>query len=137
MGQRHQAFVVARLVPHGQTKLYYRCIATLHHQWCYGRLPLRAARRFLTLVKQKDNAETIREEIRLMQGKYGRYKHHPEMPKVPSPYIGFLLASAWNLDFDEVPLAVYASGDSLDMTLLHADMGSFDGGNCPSSPISE
>ena len=137
MGQRHQAFVVARLVPHGQTRPYYRCIAALHHQWCYGRLPLRAARRLLTLVKQKDNAEIIREEIRLLQGKYGRCKRQPKIPEVPSPYIGFLLASAWNLDFDETPLGVYASGGSLDMALLYADMNSFQGGSCRSSPIFE
>ena len=133
MGQRHQAFVLARLVPHGQTKAYYRCIAALHHQWCYGRLPLKATHRFFTLVKQKDNAEIIREEIRLLQGKYGRYDCHPKMPEIPSPYIGFLLASAWSFDFDKAPEAVYSS----DVFAFSADMGSCKGGNCRSSPISE
>ena len=138
MGQRHQAFIVARLVPHGETKPYYRCIAALHHQWCYGCLPLRAARRLLTLVKQKDNAKIISEEIRLLQGKYGRCKRQPKMPEVPSPYIGFLLASAWNFDFGgETPFWVYTSGGSLDNILRSADVGSSEGGNCRFPPISE
>ena len=83
MGQRHQAFAVARVVPHGETKPYYRCIAVIHHQWCYGRLPLRAARRCLTLIKQKDNAEIIREEIRLMKENMGDVNVNPGYQKFP------------------------------------------------------
>lgn len=35
MGQRHQAFIIARVVPHGNTdrKAYYRCLGAYHHQW--------------------------------------------------------------------------------------------------------
>jgi hypothetical protein len=131
MGQRHQAFVIARVIPHGETRAYYRCISALHHQWCYGRLPLLATRRFLALVKQKDNAEIIREEIRSLHGKYGRWKHSPKMPGVPSYYIGFLLASAWNLDFDERENGAYVSGGSLNNALLSANMGSSEGGEPP------
>ncbi|KAF8895917.1 hypothetical protein CPB85DRAFT_206203 [Mucidula mucida] len=63
MGQRHQAFLIAKVVLHGGTKAYYRCIAAWHHQWCYGRLPIDATRRPITLLKQKDNAEIVRDEI--------------------------------------------------------------------------
>lgn len=133
MGQRHQAFVIARLLPKDGTKAYYRCIASVHHQWCYGSLPLRAARRFLTLVKQKVNAEIISDELRLLQGEYGRKGEKPRMPDVPSIYISFLLASAWNIGLDN-PLEPYISGVTINRTLLSANMGSHDGGKSYNHP---
>ncbi|KAK0190980.1 hypothetical protein F5146DRAFT_1121358 [Armillaria mellea] len=64
MGQRHQVSAIAKVIPKGYTRAYYRCIAAWHHQWCYGTLPLKATRRFLTLLKQKNNAEIVLDEIR-------------------------------------------------------------------------
>ncbi|RDB21908.1 hypothetical protein Hypma_010968 [Hypsizygus marmoreus] len=131
MGQRHQAFVIAKVVPHGQTQARYRCIAALHHQWCYGRLPLKATRRFLSVVKQKDNAEIIHEELRLIQGKYARWGEQPEKPKIPNvpcPYTAFLLGTSWNLDFENKN-DPYSSGGALNNALLPANMGSSDGDN--------
>jgi hypothetical protein len=98
MGQRHQAFIIARVVPHGGTKHQYRCIAAFHHQWCYGKLPLQATRRLLTLVKQKDNADIIRAEIRSINGKYGSLGNKPDVPDVPCPYVALLLATCWSTD---------------------------------------
>ena len=74
MGQRHQVFLIARLVPHGSTdgKAYYRCVAARHHQWCYGTLPLAATYRFVTLLKNPNNVEIIRDELRRAQNAYGR-----------------------------------------------------------------
>jgi hypothetical protein len=95
MGQRHQAFIITRVIPHGGTKPLYRCIAAFHHQWCYGKLPLQATRRLLTLVKQKDNAEIIRAEIQSIHGKYGTIGTKPKIPSVPCPYIALLLAISW------------------------------------------
>ena len=75
MGQRHQAFVIARVRPHSAdsstgTPPKYHCIAALHHQWCYGRLALQAAYRFITKAMQMNNAQIIRAEIASIQGKY-------------------------------------------------------------------
>ncbi|KAJ7047474.1 hypothetical protein C8F04DRAFT_9306 [Mycena alexandri] len=127
MGQRHQAFLIARVAAHNATATAarYRCVGAYHHQWCYGRLPLMAARRFLTLVKQKDNAEIIREQLRTIQGKYGIGETEPRMPAVPCPYPTFLLASAFCLDLE----AGYASGVSFQNGVLDAEMGSGDGDN--------
>ena len=126
MGQRHQAFIIA-LVRTAQGKKHYRCVGAFHHQWCYGNLPLLAAYRFLTLIKQKDNAQIIREDLRLIEGKYGRWKQVPKTPAVPLPYTTFLLGSSWTTDFENT-LEPYASGISLRNSVLHADMGSTGGG---------
>ncbi|GLB42897.1 hypothetical protein LshimejAT787_1203460 [Lyophyllum shimeji] len=98
MGQRHQAFLIARVVPHGGTEAHYRCVAAVHHGWCYGRLPLQATRRLLTLIKDEDNAEIIREEIRTLDGRYGRWKEEPVLPNLPCPYTSYLLEWAWSYD---------------------------------------
>ncbi|KAJ7667919.1 hypothetical protein DFH06DRAFT_1183916 [Mycena polygramma] len=126
MGQRHQVFVVARVAARGTSDPRYRCVGAYHHQWCYGRLPLKAARRFITLIKQKDNAELVREELRSIQGKYGLGETEPRMPSVPCPYTTFLLASAWCVDL-EAP--VYGSGVSFQNSVLDAKMGSTEGDN--------
>ena len=119
MGQRHQVFLIARVKSkaHGETlaETRYRCIAALHHQWCYGRLPLRAARRFLTLAKQVDNAQIIREELRNFD--------NATSSKIPCPYSLFLLASAWTVDL--TPGEEYNSRGHI----LSAEMGSSDGGS--------
>lgn len=51
MGQRFQVLTVARIIPKGDTKPYYRCIAIHHHQRCYGELPVLAVYRVLELLK--------------------------------------------------------------------------------------
>ncbi|KAJ7699973.1 hypothetical protein B0H17DRAFT_271998 [Mycena rosella] len=122
MGQRHQVFIVARVVARNETVPRYRCVGAYHHQWCYGRLPLMATKRFFTLIKQKDNAEIIKEEIRAIQGKYDSGE---KLPKAPCPYSLFLLASAWCVDLENR----YASGGSFENGMLDAWMGSTEGDN--------
>ncbi|TFK61422.1 hypothetical protein BDN72DRAFT_460751 [Pluteus cervinus] len=56
MGQQYQAYIIAKVTPYGSNKPNYRCIGALHHQWCYGDLALKAALRFMNLVRQKGNA---------------------------------------------------------------------------------
>jgi len=118
MGQRHQVFLIARVnsKAHGETpaETRYRCIAALHHQWCYGRLPLKAARRFLTLAKQTDNAQIIREELQNFD--------NTTSSKIPCPYSLFLLTSAWTVNL--TPGEEYNSS----AFILSAEMGSSDGG---------
>jgi hypothetical protein len=130
MGQRHQAFVIARVRPHSadsSTPPKYRCIAAFHHQWCYGRLPLHATHRFITQVKQKNNAEIIRSEIAVIQGKFGRCKKKPKIPSIPCPFTAFLLATNWSVDLEDLDVP-YASGISFSNSALPADMGSGEGG---------
>lgn len=126
MGQRHQAFLVARVVPHGENKAKYRCIAAYHHQWCYGTLPLRAARRFLTLVRRKDNAEIIREELRRIDGKYTHGKKS-NIPKIPCPFASTLLGLSWSVELTE-SFPYLSRGSSVKASILPAGMGSWDGG---------
>lgn len=127
MGRRHQVFIIARVLTADGEK-HYRCVGAFHHQWCYETLPISAAARLLTLIKQKDNAEIIREELRLIQGKYGRWRQSPRVPKVPLPYTTFLLASSWTTDYGD-PLLSYASGISFNNDVKPADMGSTEGGS--------
>ncbi|KIP10591.1 hypothetical protein PHLGIDRAFT_101003 [Phlebiopsis gigantea 11061_1 CR5-6] len=120
MGQRHQAFLIAKVKPHGSSEANYRCIAAYHHQWCYGSLPLRATRRLLTLVKQPENAEIIREEIRAIDGKQ-------KLSDVPCPFASTIVGAAWNVDLSEGN--VMLSGVSLENNLLPTSMGCWDGDN--------
>lgn len=126
MGQRHQAFIIAKVKARGSTEAKYRCIAAYHHQWCYGTLPLRATRRLLTLVKQPENAEIIREELRSVDGKYARPGEDPAIPDAPCPFTALLLGNSWDIDLSEA----YLSGVSLHNSLLSANMGSWDGRKC-------
>ena len=123
MGQRHQDFIIARVVPHGSPPgdAQYRCIGALHDQWCYGRLPLKAATRFMTLIKQEDNATIIREELRAIDGLYGRFK--PRIPDIPCPFTHFLLLSAWSTELSDEKKS-YKSN----VIPLKAGMGSMEGG---------
>ncbi|KAI0043324.1 hypothetical protein FA95DRAFT_1563448 [Auriscalpium vulgare] len=127
---RHQAFVVARVRPHGDATLppKYRCIAAFHHQWCYGSLPLRAALRFLALLAEKDNAQLVAAEVAALHGLYGRWGEAPEMVKVPAPIVAFLLATSWSLELESKE-SPYASGVSFDNGVLDAEMGTYDGDN--------
>ncbi|EEB95884.1 hypothetical protein MPER_05078, partial [Moniliophthora perniciosa FA553] len=119
MGQRHQVFLVARLIPHSKSsnenkpKPFYRCITAHHSQWCYGRLPLSGTRRFLNLLKNPDNVEILRDELRRAQGKYGRQGKAPHVPALGFPYAHYLLAQAWDTDLDN-PHYAYASGVGLE-----------------------
>ncbi|KAK0206519.1 hypothetical protein DFS33DRAFT_594858 [Desarmillaria ectypa] len=128
MGQRHQVFAIAKIIPKDDTRAYCRCIAAWHHQWCYGTLPLKATRRFLTLLEQKENAEIVLDEIRRVQNKYGRWREKPELPNLPCSYISFLMGSAWNVDLDDPADPYFHRGTFLG-SILDADMGSTEGDN--------
>lgn len=118
-----QIYLIARITPQGKplSETKYRCIAALQHEWCYGRLPLEAAARFITLIKQKENAEIIREEIHGIHGLYGIFGTLPELPDVPCPFAHFLMQSAWTSDFDD-PKKCYGSNTSY---ALPASMNTF------------
>ncbi|KAL4255764.1 hypothetical protein AB1N83_011361 [Pleurotus pulmonarius] len=130
MGQRHHIWLIAKVVPHGSTdnKAYYRSLGGFHNQWCYGRLPSRAVRRFVDIAKQKDNAEIIQFELDGMQNKYSRNANGKQMPSYPCPYTQFLLGLACCVDLDD-STETYVSGHSYDGCLLPATTrGGFDHG---------
>ncbi|KAH8833121.1 hypothetical protein DL96DRAFT_1584840 [Flagelloscypha sp. PMI_526] len=118
MGQRHQAYLIARVVAHGATKATYRCVAAWHHQWSYGRLPPRGVRRFIDLASNRYNAEIILEELKNIEGKYGAVGPlQPRIPDIPLPFSTFLLGCAFNVNLDALD-GVYASGyDFLNSTM--------------------
>lgn len=126
MGQRHQAFLIARVKPHGSNEARYRCVAAYHHQWCYGTLPIRAARRFLDAARQPENKEIIQEELRNLDGKYGVHQQEPAIPAVPCPFTARLLGDSWDCDLSDK--SSYLSGTTFEHTILDAGMGSWDGG---------
>ncbi|KAF8154556.1 hypothetical protein B0H34DRAFT_676316 [Crassisporium funariophilum] len=101
MGQRHQVYLIAKVVPHDKTprEARYRCIGALHHQWCYGRSPLQATTRFMKLIKQKENAEIIQEEINALHGLYGVFRQEPDLPDIPCPFAHFLVSSSWSASY--------------------------------------
>ncbi|KAI0028492.1 hypothetical protein K488DRAFT_16501, partial [Vararia minispora EC-137] len=134
MGQRHQAFAIAKIVPYGHTKARYRCIAAWHHQWCYGRLPLHAVSRFVRLLKRRDNGDLVRFEIAAMHGLYALRDQDEEgaqkTPDVPCTYTAALLGQAWDFDLEMEGMCfnAYTSGVSFENNVLAATMGSGDGG---------
>ncbi|TFK72818.1 hypothetical protein BDN72DRAFT_957001 [Pluteus cervinus] len=111
MGQRHQAYIIARVIPYGNFKTQHRCVSALHHQWCYGSLPLKAALRFMKLIKQKEHARVILEEIKALNGKYGSHlEKTPLIPSVPCPFTSLLMKLAWSLNLDSAnPEDMYLS----------------------------
>ena len=125
MGQRHQAFLIARIRPHGAPPNHpgnRRCIAAFHHQWCYGSLPLKAMRRLISLVSQPENATIVRAELRAIDGEYGSHgKLQPSILKIPCPFSASLLGSAWMADLDS-STDFYSNGATLQIDLLPASM---------------
>ena len=117
MGQRHQAFLIARVRPHralpndpGQR----RCVAAIHHQWCYGMRPLLAMRRLITLMSHPENAAVVRAELQAIDGRYGRHSdEEPEVPDDPCPYAASLLLSAYTTDLEAGREIYHSSGTAL------------------------
>ncbi|KAL1753441.1 hypothetical protein FB107DRAFT_276705 [Schizophyllum commune] len=130
MGQRHQAWIIARVKPHGGGKPRYRCIGGIHHQWCYGSLPLKGLIRIATLLQQKPNADIVQEELRAIEGKYGSHlAEAPKIPNCPCRYTTFLLNLAFNADLDpESVSGQYFSNGSLG-NVLPASWGCWGGDN--------
>ncbi|KAK7031160.1 hypothetical protein VNI00_013575 [Paramarasmius palmivorus] len=128
MGQRHQAFLIVRLTPTSsegqQPRSYYRCVSALHHQSCYGHLPVAATRRFLNLLKNPENAAIVRDEIHRAHGRYGRQGDEPDVPESAFPYTKFLLVQAFNMDIDN-PFGAYASGVGFEDSFLNPNIGWF------------
>ncbi|KAI0741109.1 hypothetical protein C8Q76DRAFT_607790 [Earliella scabrosa] len=122
MGQRHQAFLIARVRPI-QGPPSYRCVGAFHHQWCQDKAPLRATRRFIRLLQRSENAAVVRGELRALDGKY---EARPgRLPSVPCPFTLSLLGMAWTTCMDER----YYSGVTFKQSILDANMGCWDGHN--------
>lgn len=84
MGKRHQIFVLAHVrVAPGRPR-QYRCIVPLHHQWCYGELPLFAVNSFKRLARVPENTALIEEELATY------HERKAESPDCPCPYASLL-----------------------------------------------
>ncbi|KAK0653124.1 hypothetical protein B0T16DRAFT_407477 [Cercophora newfieldiana] len=57
MGQRHQLFIIAKILGR------YRTIAVVHHQWLYGSGPTKACWRILQILEHPANKQLIRHEL--------------------------------------------------------------------------
>ena len=73
MGQYHGAFMIAKVRPHGGGEARYRSLGGIWNSWCYGSLPVKAAHRMITLLRQQPNAQIVGEELRRIEGKYGAH----------------------------------------------------------------
>jgi hypothetical protein len=120
MGQRHQVYVIAKC------RSRYRCIVAWHHQWCYGRLPLYAAGRFVRLVSQEENARIVESQLKKIREKWA---DDEKLPLFPSSYIFFLLSQSWNIDMSDLD-EVYTSGVDFMHSVMSPNMGSTEGGMC-------
>lgn len=99
MGQRHQAYMVARVVPHGGQEARYQGIGVLHDQFCSEKHALRAVQRLATLMKQPANSKIIREELRALDGK--ECHKDWERRNIPCPFTQFLFLSGWGTDLQD------------------------------------
>jgi hypothetical protein len=99
MGQRHQIYLIARVnLKQGETTAAYRCVAAVHHQWCYRSNPLEGVRKLEKLLKHQEATSLLREELR-------RYPEVIETnPDHPCPYAEWVLQNAFsraNIDVTE------------------------------------
>lgn len=133
MGQRHQVFIIAHIRStgsNGKSTARYRCVAAMHHQWCYGRLPLRAAHRFISLAKQPINSTLIQMDLLAVQDQWSPTAiptDNDALSWAPCAYISYLLHTAWNVDLED-PSLPYTSGTRFDNDILNPNMRSGGGG---------
>lgn len=93
----HQVFIIARVKAHGASQATYRCVAGYRHHYCEGDDSLTATLRFLHVLKQPDNADVVREEIRSLDGKYGVPGKDPQWPDMPCGFLSSVVAASWDV----------------------------------------
>lgn len=93
----HQVLLIAQVRVRGSQNPTYRCVAEYHKHDCYGTLPLRALLRLFTLLKQPDNADVVREELRALDGQYGEPGKDPKGSDVPCRFLSTVLGSSWDV----------------------------------------
>jgi hypothetical protein len=91
MGQRHQIYLIARVnIKQGETAVAYRCVAAVHHQWCYRSRPLRGVIKLERLLKHQEATSLILQELH-------RYREVIETnPDHPCPYTEWVLQNAFS-----------------------------------------
>ncbi|KAH9889353.1 hypothetical protein C8Q73DRAFT_707260 [Cubamyces lactineus] len=113
MGERLQVFLIARGPTQGR-RWGYQCVAALHHQWCFGTMPLQALHRFFNLLRQAENKAIVRDELRhclqCLSNTDSIFN-----PAVPCPYTSSLLSISWTTDLE---LQTYLSSSSYKSGLL-------------------
>ncbi|KAF5324429.1 hypothetical protein D9611_004055 [Ephemerocybe angulata] len=100
MGQRHQIYIIARPpLKAGGKPGEYRCIAAFHHQWYYGKLPLKGTNRLKHLARREANAALIENEV---QSFYSRFDPKERDESCPCPYTTHLAKIAFDLSPSEL-----------------------------------
>lgn len=93
----HQVFIIARVKARGASQATYRSIAGYRQHYCDGDGALEATLRFLHALKQPENADVVREEIRSLDGHYGAPGEKPEPSDMPCGFLSTVLAASWDV----------------------------------------
>ncbi|KAL9628407.1 MAG: hypothetical protein Q9204_005905, partial [Flavoplaca sp. TL-2023a] len=99
MGQRHQLFVIARIIGR------YRQLAAIHHQWLYGHTALRRCRDTLNIFGNKTNRIPLQQELIAASQKHDDFwlAAHDDRDKnehVPFPFIMTCLVTGASFNLD-------------------------------------
>ncbi|KAL8887017.1 MAG: hypothetical protein Q9215_005353 [Flavoplaca cf. flavocitrina] len=99
MGQRHQLFVIARIIGR------YRQLAAIHHQWLYGHTALRRCRDILNIFGNKTNRIPLPQELIAASQKDDDFwlAAHDDRHKnehVPFPFIMTCLVTGASFNLD-------------------------------------
>lgn len=115
MGANFQVFLIAS-VPAPEGGYVYQCVGAFNHFYCFGIRPLRALYRFFSLLRVRENAAMVRDELRSFSTWNLRDDPLEEWmnPAVPCPYAVSLLSIAWTTDLEHLPyLSNYSLGNGL------------------------
>ncbi|OJT06538.1 hypothetical protein TRAPUB_2615 [Trametes pubescens] len=115
MGANFQVFLIANVPAHGGG-YSYQCVGAFNHYYCFGVRPLRALYRFFSLLRVRENAALVRDELRsfstwnLQDDPLEAWMN----PAVPCPYAVSLLSIAWTIDLEHLPyISKYSLGNGL------------------------
>ena len=128
MGQRTQVYLIARVYSPEHDAYKHRCIGAFHHQWSRHDQPVRALHRFITLLRQEENAAAARAELRWLNDLVRAGEDLPD-PAVPCPYILSLLAISWTTDLEH---QTFLSSNSFTAGLMDAREPCWEKGHCDS-----
>ncbi|KAJ8472358.1 hypothetical protein ONZ45_g16679 [Pleurotus djamor] len=128
LGQRHQVYLIARVIPHDSTsgEALYRSLGGFYDQRCYDQRPVQGTRRFINLISQPQNAAVIRFEVGALQGRYSKQNGlDPAFLRIPCPYLLYVLAMAWNFDVEAETFLPDLNGYSVETHLIGSDQESW------------
>lgn len=116
MGANLQVFLIAEVpIPEGRS--FYQCVGAFNHHYCFGIRAVRALYRFFSLLRVRENAALVRDELRSFAQWNLRGDAPLETwmnPAVPCPFAVSLLSIAWTTDLEHLPyLSNYSPSNGL------------------------